>query len=145
MKYRIVETKQGFIIQRKLFNIIWIECREAFYSYEYYIGGYKRKDDVVWVHGSLGDAKKALERIKTFPIYYNGHKITYGIWNDTVTYIDLNSLRFHSIEPFYRLGSNSLDYLKTMIDEFEKKKEFNKNKNTIVKIYYEDERIQYQH
>ena len=140
MKYRIVETKQGFIIQRKLFNIIWIECSEAFYSYDNYIGGYTRKDNVVWVHEFLSDAKKALERIKTFPIYYNGHKITYGIWNDTVTYIDLDSLRFHSIELFYRLGSNSLDYLKMMIDELERKKEFNKDKNTIIKIYYGDEK-----
>ena len=136
MKYRIVETPQGFIIQRKLFNIIWIRCSEAFYSYDYYIGGYTKQDNVIWIRECLSDAKKALERIKTFPIYYNGHQIIYGIWNGTVTYIDSNSLEFHGTKLFYRLGSNSLDYLKTMIDELEMKKELNKNKDSIIKIYY---------
>lgn len=136
MKYRIVKTNQGFIIQRKLFNIIWIGCSEAFYSYNNYIGGYTKKYDVVWARECLNNAKKALKRIKTFPIYYNGHKITYGIWNGIITYIDLSSFESHSAEPFYRLGANSLDYLKMVIDELEKQKEFNKNKNTIIKIYY---------
>ena len=137
MKFRIIENRQGFIIQKKYFGLFWINYSEPDYYWDDYVFGWRKGNSTVWIHHSLMEAKESLERIKQFPIKYKNHRITYGIWNYTIKYIDLDSLKCHESSGYlyYDLGSSNLEDLKRRIDEFERKKEYNKNKNKIINIY----------
>lgn len=134
-KFRIVEKPNGFYIQKKFLGLFWINYIEPNYSFSYYVFGWVKDRGTVWVYDSLFNARRRLEMIKKFPIEYEGHMIAYGRHgNNEFKYIDLNSLTSnYKGRSYYSRVSNTLDYLKEIIHQYEINKK--KNKNKILKVY----------
>lgn len=141
-KFRIVQTGEGFFIQRKgLFK--WYNYEEIYIDYEkrydkwlvsYYLSG-------VVKYKTLDDAKYKLSVIKAFPIKYKKHKIDIAktTLNNVVVYVDIDSA---CGDDFYRLASTDLEELKEKIDKYEESKfqrklqlQKEKENKKIVKVY----------
>lgn len=130
-KYRIVETIEGFKIQKRTL-FFWIDFSEPRYYYSRYCSGLEYDRDYVIIFNTKSDDQDHLKFILQFPIEYKGHSIVYG-GNDL--YIDLSSSAYKSGYLYYRNWAKSLEYIKDIIDREENDKEFRKNKNKIIKTY----------
>ena len=130
-KYRIVETIEGFKIQKRTL-FFWRDFSEPRYYYSRYGLGLTYDRDYVIIFSTKSDAQEHLKFIFQFPIKYKGHLIMYGR-NDL--YIDLSSSAYKSGYRYYRNWAESLEYIKDIIDREENEKEFRKNKNKIIKTY----------
>ena len=137
MKYRIVQTPRGYIIQKKWLGLFWTHCSERYYwhwhewpAYYYLMGSSRR-----FIYKSYDSAKKGLEMIKAFPMYYKGHKIFCGSFaNGTHSFVDV-SMTENWLSSTYYFGTENLDALKKLIDEYEENKAKEKIANKILKVY----------
>jgi hypothetical protein len=148
MKYRIVQTGEGFIIQHKCLGLFWKNHRTPSYT-QYsvekratYIGKETIKYD------SIERATNALKLIKSSPIKYKGHKIECSFQLGYVPfYVDKHS--YSGTDDIDRLCfcrySTDLDLVKKAIDDYritqkrlkeEKRKE--KQDKKIINVWYED-------
>lgn len=130
-KYRIVETIEGFKIQKRTL-FFWSDFSEPRYSYNNFCSGIEYDRDYIIIFDKKSDAQEHLKFILQFPIEYKGHPIMYG-GNDL--YIDLASSAYKSGYLYYRRYAYSLEGIKYNIDQAERDKEFRKNKNKIIKTY----------
>ena len=148
MKYRIVQTGEGFIIQHKLFGLFWKNHRTPSYT-QYSVeerATYNGKETIKY--DSIERATKALQLIKSSPIKYNGHKIECSFQLGYVPfYVDMHSYSGQDgIErPCFCRYSTDLDLVKKAIDDYittqkklkeEKRKE--KQDKKIINVWYED-------
>ena len=147
MKYRIVQTGEGFIIQHKEFGLFWVNHKLCNFSdscvYRMCIG----ENKINIVYHSLEDAMSRLKEIKKYPIKFMGHKIFYGIQYGTPLYIDSHSYCGTDYEdrPCYKLYANNIEDLKEKIklkiegDNRHKEAILMKKKNKeIINVWYED-------
>ena len=142
MTYRIIQTPRGFIVQHRFLWKFWINCSEPYYRYDRnYTMLWRFDKNTVWVYPSYESAKNALARMKQYPIYYKGHKITYGYWNGKIVYVDLTSRKhnYRFDETGYTIASYDYDGLKETIDNFIYEKEKKKNENKILKIFKDND------
>jgi len=130
-KYRIVETIEGFKIQKRTL-FFWRDFSEPCYYYSEFCSGVEYDRNYVIIFDTKSDAQEHLKFILQFPIEYKGHLIMYG-GNDL--YIDLSSSAYKSGYLYYRRYASSLETIKDYIDQAERDKEFEKNKNKIIKTY----------
>jgi hypothetical protein len=141
-KFRIVQTGEGFIIQRKgLF--MWHNYEEVCIDFMSRYGRWEVSDYLSGVikYETLDDAKYNLSVIKAFPIKYKKHKIDIAkkSLDNVVVYVDIDSA---CGDDFYRLASLSLEELKEKIDKYEEDKfqrklqlQKEKENKKIVKVY----------
>ena len=154
MKYRIVQTGEGFIIQHKCLGLFWKNHKTPYYTLFTgdkncgYMGNKLVKFD------SIDRASEALKVIKNFPIKYNGHKIECSFQLGYVPfYVDMNSYCGHMNSycevsfdlPCFCRYSNKLENVKKAIDDYKmaqiKLKEDklkNKQNKKIINVWYED-------
>jgi len=127
MKYRIIQTGEGYIIQHKLLGLFWRNHKiESFYRfYTDDTCKYERKSLIVY--NSLNEAMEALKNIKISPIKHMGHKIYYatqvlengkGLFVDSNSYVGIDGLD----RATFSLCDENLANLKMKIMEHENKK-----------------------
>ena len=154
MKYRIVQTGEGFIIQHKCLGLFWKNHKTPYYTL--FTGdkncGYMGNELVKF--DSIERATEALKLIKSSPIKYNGHKIECSFQLGYVPfYVDMNSHCGYSSFcgqvsfdiPCFCRYSNNLENVKKAIDDYEmaqiKLKEDKlkkKQDKKIINVWYED-------
>ncbi len=149
MKYRIVQTGEGFIIQHKCLGLFWKNHRTPSYM-QYSVTQraiYNGNETIKY--DSIERATKALQLIKSSPIKYKGHKIECSFQLGYVPfYVDMNSYCGHDDiidRPCFCRYSTDLDLVKKAIDDYittqkrlkeEKLKE--KQDKKIINVWYED-------
>lgn len=133
-KYRIVETIEGFKIQKRTL-FFWCDFSVPRYSYDEFCSGMEYERNYVIIFDTKSDAQEYLKFILQFPIEYKGHLIIYAGNNLNDLYIDLSSSAYKSGYLYYRRYASSLEKIKDYIDQEESDKEFRKNKNKIIKTY----------
>jgi len=148
MKYRIVQTGEGFIIQHKCLGLFWKNHRTPSYT-QYSVE--KRaacNGKEIIKYDSIERATKALQLIKSSPIKYKGHKIECSFQLGYVPfYVDMHSYSGQDCfdKPCFCRCSTDLDLVKKAIDDYittqkrlkeEKLKE--KQDKKIINIWYED-------
>lgn len=155
MKYRIVQTGEGFIIQHKCLGLFWKNHRSPSYT-QYSVekkAAYNGKKTIKY--DSIERATKALQLIKSSPIKYKGHKIECSFQLGYVPfYVDMNSHCGYMNSfcgqdsfdiPCFCRYSNKLENVKKAIDDYEmaqiklkedKLKE--KQDKKIINVWYED-------
>lgn len=148
MKYRIVQTGEGFIIQHKCLGLFWKNHKTPYYTLFNrdkncgYMGNELVKFD------SIDRASEALKLIKNFPIKYNGHKIECSFQLGYVPfYVDMNSYcgQVGVDLPCFCRYSNKLEDVKKAIDYYKmtqiklKEDKLKKKQNKkIINVWYED-------
>jgi hypothetical protein len=148
MKYRIVQTGEGFIIQHKCLGLFWKNHRTPSYT-QYSVekrATYNGKETIKY--DSIERATKALQLIKSSPIKYKGHKIECTFQLGYVPfYVDIHSYSGQDgiDRPCFCRYSTDLDLVKKAIDDYittqkrlkeEKLKE--KQDKKIINVWYED-------
>lgn len=152
MKYRIVQTGEGFIIQHKCLGLFWKNHRTPSYT-QYSFGKIEKRATYngkeVIKYDSVVRASEALKLIKNFPIKYKGHKIECSFQLGYVPfYVDIHSYSGQDVlfdRPCFCRYSTDLDLVKKAIDDYittqkrlkeEKLKE--KQDKKIINVWYED-------
>ena len=155
MKYRIVQTGEGFIIQHKCLGLFWENHKTPYYTLftRDKNCGYMGKELVKF--DSIERATEALKLIKSSPIKYNGHKIECSFQLGYVPfYVDMNSHCGYMNSfcgqdsfdiPCFCRYSNKLENVKKAIDDYEmaqiklKEDKLKKKQNKkIINVWYED-------
>ena len=136
-KYRIIETGNGFFIQKKFLLFFW----DKVYEPRFIHCGHNK-----WVETSsaeakyrtLIDAQKALRRIQNTFYKYKGHKITYYLNpHNELRFVDLSSKVYDFLDgEYYKIGGQTLQSVYHLIDNDEELKEIQKNNKKIKNIYY---------
>jgi hypothetical protein len=134
MKYRIVETGAGFVIQIKL--LFW--WTNLSYSPLYYAGdylGWKYGPSRTDIWNTKDEAMKQLNFIRQYPFKYKGRTIhATNRYNDPVFY---GFASFFS-ERTFKLVSENIGQLCEAIDKEEEEKLKSKRMSRILRIYDEN-------
>ena len=152
MRYRIVQTGEGFVIQRKRFGLFWINHKQHHFTVSSYNSNcvYDGKRNVVY--NSLEDAMSKLNEIKKYPLKFMGHRIYYGIQtNNEPVYVDDHSCcGLDGLDrALYKIYANNVEEVKEKVkkkiklkkDKDNKRKEailMEKKNKEIINIWYED-------
>lgn len=148
MRYRIVQTGEGFIIQYKKLGLFWLNYK-LHHFFESRIDGVCKHDGMVnMVYDSLEEAMGILTEIKKYPSKFMGHTIYYNIQLGNIPlYVDANSYcgTDDGDRACYKLYDKNIERLKEKItlkiEEENRRKEaiLNEKKNKeIINIWYED-------
>lgn len=148
MRYRIVQTGEGFVIQRKRFGLFWINHKLHHFTVCRYESKCVYDHKINVVYDSLEEAMSELNVIKKYPLKFMGHRIYYGIQiGNEPLYVDDHSCcgldRFD--RPCYKIYSNKVDEVKEKItlkiEEDNRLKEailMEKKNKKIINVWYED-------
>ena len=134
--YRIVETGEGFKVQRRFLRIFWSDCHELLINFPNYDECYISDSHIIY-YDTFNDAIEAIKRLKTMIISYKGHKIIYALHKhtlhpDNIYWIDLSSSTKNSTYTlYYNRFSKNIEDVKREIDNIHKEiKDKKKIKNT---------------
>jgi len=132
--YRIVETGEGFKIQKRLLWIFWLDCSEPSIEFDHdlcYIS-----DDYFTYYNTFEEAMMAVERLKNIFVHYKGHELMYALYNNIIYWIDTDSYRNGFDITYYDKFSTNIEDVKKEIDNMYQGIEDEKVKKKIKNIYY---------
>lgn len=134
MKYRIVETGKGFVIQFKIL-FWWINWSyRPLYFAGHYLGWEWGSFRTIYYFESKDDAVKQLNFIRQYPIRYKGHIIHAANRYDYPVFYELASIFDDKI---FNLVAEDLGKLIKEIDKKEEEELKRKRESKILKIYDE--------
>ena len=145
MRYRIVQTGEGFIIQHKCLGLFWKNHKTSYYMYTQFSrdNNCRYMGEELVKFDSIERATEALKLIKSSPIKYKGHKIECTFQLGYVPfYVDMNS---YCGETSFCRYSTELDLVKKAIDDYKivqkklkEEKIKKKQDKKIINVWYED-------